>query len=198
LKPELAALFPDSFDDSDLSEIALVRSQNVYDFEFRWDGLARITPEAAAALDGVALEPDDILFNVTGASILRTCVVDSAVLPARVNQHVARVRARPDVSSRFLHLHLVRDEMKHHLIGFNAGAAREAVTKGHLQSIRLVVPTPQLLQVFAKTVGPIYERKQNALQQSASLAALRDALLPKLISGELRLPNAERIVGRVL
>ncbi len=232
LAPHLAALFPATFENSELGEIpkgwhlkrledltlkigsgatprggdkvyvkegiALVRSQNVYDYEFRWEGLVRITPDAAAALDGVTLEPEDILFNITGASILRSCVVDPAVLPARVNQHVARIRAKSDVPSRFLHLHLVRQEMKNHLIGFNAGATREAVTKGHLQSIRLVVPPPRLLDIFAKTVGPVYVQKQNSLQQSATLAALRDALLPKLISGELRVPDAERIVGRAV
>lgn len=178
--------------------IAFVRSQNVYDFEFQWEGLARITPEAASALDGVTLEAEDILFNITGASVLRTCVVDPTVLPARVNQHVARIRAKPDVPPRFLHLALVRDEMKQHLIGFNAGATREAVTKGHLQAVRLVVPPPPILQRFARTTCPLYTQKNTGQQQSRTLATLRDALLPKLISGELRVPDAERIVGRAV
>jgi type I restriction enzyme, S subunit len=232
LKPEIAALFPDSFEGSPLGPIpkgwqiktlgeltakigsgatprggekvyvddgiALVRSQNVYDFEFRWEGLARITAEAASALDGVALDKEDILFNITGASILRTCVVDPAVLPARVNQHVARIRAKPEIPPRFLHLSLVRDEMKQHLIGFNAGATREAVTKGHLQSIRLVVPPNPLLQQFAKAARPLYSQKDMGLRQLSTLASLRDTLLPKLISGELRVPDAERIVWRAL
>jgi type I restriction enzyme S subunit len=232
LSPDLAALFPDSFEDSlfgpipkgwaiqtlaQLTDkigsgatprggekvyvnegIALVRSQNVYDHEFHWEGLAHITPEVAAALDGVALEEGDILFNITGASILRTCIVDPCVLPARVNQHVARIRARRGVPSRFLQLHLVRDQTKQYLLGFNAGATREAVTKGHLQSFRLIVPPDELLEAFANAVGPLYGQVQSGLEQSRTLAALRDALLPKLISGELRVPDAERIVGRTV
>jgi len=174
--------------------VALVRSQNVYDYEFVWNGLAHITEDAAAALDGVALEAEDILFNITGASILRTCVVDPSVLPARVNQHVARIRAKPGVPSRFLHLHLVRQEMKDHLIGFNAGATREAITKGHVQSIRIVVPPQEILNVFGELVKPLYELKQNSCQQSVMLAAIRDALLPKLLSGEIRMPAAEKLV----
>lgn len=226
LTPEIAAFFPDSFEDSDLGPIprnwtirrledltthigsgatprggssvyvdhgvALVRSQNVYDNEFRWDGLARMTPEAAKALDGVTLEANDILFNITGASILRTCVVDTAALPARVNQHVARIRAKPFVSARFLHLHLVRQEMKEHLMGFNAGATREAVTKGHLQAIRLITPPDNLFRAFDAFTAPMYSQKQTNLDQTKSLAALRDALLPKLLSGELRVAEAER------
>jgi type I restriction enzyme S subunit len=41
------------------------------------------------------------------------------------------------------------------------------------------------------------DRIETSEEQSLSLAAIRDTLLPKLISGELRVPDAERIVGRV-
>jgi len=49
---------------------------------------------------------------------------------------------------------------------------------------------------FGEIVAPFFERIKSAMLQSRTLAALRDALLPKLISGELRVPDAERIVGR--
>lgn len=62
--------------------IALIRSQNVYDSLFVWEGLARITDEAAAQLKGVTVLKDDVLLNITGASILRTCVVLPDALPA--------------------------------------------------------------------------------------------------------------------
>lgn len=60
--------------------VALIRSQNVFDSRFVWNGLARITDEAANKLRNVEIEEDDILFNITGASILRTCIVDPLCL----------------------------------------------------------------------------------------------------------------------
>jgi type I restriction enzyme S subunit len=45
-------------------------------------------------------------------------------------------------------------------------------------------------------IVPMFQSMSAAMNQSRTLAALRDALLPKLISGELRVPDAERIVGR--
>ena len=81
----------------------LIRSQNVYDSDFIWDGLVRITDADAARLAGVTVAPEDVLLNITGASILRTCVVDPAVLPARVNQHVAIVRAIKGIPPSFIH-----------------------------------------------------------------------------------------------
>jgi type I restriction enzyme S subunit len=49
--------------------VALIRSQNVYDSLFVWDGLAHITDAAADALRGVIVEHEDVLLNITGASI---------------------------------------------------------------------------------------------------------------------------------
>src|SRR5262245_50291227 len=75
------------------SGISLVRSKNLFDNRFDWRGLAHIDDEQARQLDGVALEADDVLINITGASVARCCSVPSAVLPGRVNQHVAIIRA---------------------------------------------------------------------------------------------------------
>jgi type I restriction enzyme S subunit len=65
---------------------------------------------------------------------------------------------------------------------------------------KYILPAPEidssLFQDFGKLVSPLFDRIKAAMEQSRTLAALRDALLPKLVSGELRVPDAERIVGR--
>ena len=219
LTPELLALFPDSFEDSELGEIpkgwavttlqsmtskigsgatprggrdvyldegvALIRSQNVYDSQFVWAGLARITDEAAKQLSGVEVQLEDVLINITGASILRTCVVEPEVLPARVNQHVAIIRAKAKSASRYIHLHLMSADMKAYLMGLNAGASREAVTKGHLESVPIIHPGTSLLERFSETVTSLYAQVEQLATQGRALQNLRDALLPKLLSGEI-------------
>lgn len=165
--------------------VSFIRSQNVYDSDFVWDGLAHITDDAAKQLGGVEVKASDVLINITGASILRTCVVDPHVLPARVNQHVAIVRAKSPHASRYLHLHLLEPETKSYLMGLNAGASREAVTKGHLESVPIIDPGSSLLQRFAVTVAPLYAMCETLSQEARNLQCLRDALLPKLLSGEL-------------
>jgi len=74
------------------SGIALIRSLNVFDFNFQDDRLAFIDGDQASLLANVTVEPNDILLNITGASVARCCLVPERVLPARVNQHVAIVR----------------------------------------------------------------------------------------------------------
>lgn len=169
--------------------IALIRSQNVYDSEFVWSGLARITDQAAKQLSNVEVMRDDVLLNITGASILRTCVVEPGAMPARVNQHVAIIRAKDGIPCRFLHLHLLQKATKDYLMGLNAGASREAVTKAHIESVPILNPGAALLGAFEKTVAPIYAEVEALVEESRSLAQIRDILLPKLISGELRISN---------
>lgn len=165
--------------------VALIRSQNVYDSLFVWDGLARISDEAATQLKGVTVQEDDVLLNITGASILRTCVVEPDALPARVNQHVAIIRTKAGVPPRFIHMHLLRPDIKSYLLGLNAGASREAITKAHIESLTLLIPCPELLAAFQTATVPLFRQVQRFAQQMRVLGELRDTLLPKLLSGEL-------------
>lgn len=173
--------------------IALIRSQNVYDSQFVWNGLARITDEAASKLDGVTVESDDVLLNITGASILRTCVVEPEALPARVNQHVAIVRAKVRIFARYIHFHLLNPRTKDYLMGMDAGASRQAVTKGHIESVPVVVPPEPVLARFDELMRPMFSAVGINNAQSRRLADARDVLLPRLLSGELSVAQAERV-----
>ncbi|MBE3797143.1 hypothetical protein HJ183_15940 [Vibrio parahaemolyticus] len=73
---------------------ALIRSQNVYNNEFTSDGLVYIDEKTADKMKGVTVEANDVLVNITGDSVARCCIVNENALPARVNQHVAILRAK--------------------------------------------------------------------------------------------------------
>ena len=78
-------------------------------------------------------------------------------------------------------------------MGMDAGASRQAVTKGHIESVPLVIPPKVVLDIFSSLVGPLFGATRNNISQSRSLASIRDALLPKLISGELRVKQVEPV-----
>jgi type I restriction enzyme, S subunit len=122
--------------------IALIRSLNVYDLAFEFDGLARIDQAQAHELRKVEVEPEDVLLNITGASVARCCAVPESVLPARVNQHVAIVRADNErLDPRFLVYALVSDYYKSQLLGLaSAGATREALTKRKIEDFEISLP----------------------------------------------------------
>jgi len=88
--------------------------------------------------------------------------------------------------ARFIHQYLVRLETKDYLSGLDAGGTRKAITKGHLESISIVIPPGPILECFKKLTDPWFARVELNLAESRTLAATRDALLPKLLSGEVR------------
>ena len=115
--------------------VALIRSMNVYDGRFDARGLAHITDEQAAQLKHVDVRPGDVLVNITGASVARSCVAPTRVTSARVNQHVAIVRLDPGKAvAGFVNAYLVSPEGKGRLLNLaSAGATREALTKSMLE-----------------------------------------------------------------
>jgi type I restriction enzyme, S subunit len=76
------------------------------------------------------------------------------------------------------------------------GSAQQNLSQSIVADQRVLIPSAPALEAFEKLAHPLFERCFAGLRQSAALAALRDALLPKLISGELRIADAEKIVGR--
>lgn len=88
------------------------------------------------------MESEDVLFNITGASVTRCCVVQDKYLPARVNQHVAIIRAdSKQLLPKFLQIILVSKEYKEQLLKMAQGAvSREAITKVELEEFKIPVP----------------------------------------------------------
>ncbi len=76
------------------------------------------------------------------------------------------------------------------------GSVFDTITMRTFASSRVVLPPQPLLRAFEDRAGPLLLRVLACTSESRTLAALRDALLPKLISGDLRLDDPERILGR--
>jgi len=74
------------------------------------------------------------------------------------------------------------------------GAAQQNISKSIVESLPCIEPTRDVLGAFSNAVGPIYERIELSSQSIATLATLRDMLLPRLISGKLRLPKTRELV----
>ena len=74
------------------------------------------------------------------------------------------------------------------------GSTFQEISKKNFRPIPALIPSRSVLDRFVKLVRPLHERAAMNLRESRTLAALRDTLLPKLISGELRLKDAERFL----
>jgi len=173
--------------------ISLVRSMNVHDFEFREKNLAFIDDQQAKELNNVTLQENDVLLNITGASVARCCVIPKELLPARVNQHVSIIRAKKEIIDPiFLNLLLTSKFYKDQLLFTGEqGATRQAITKAQLEVFKIAFPKSineqkslmirlGNLSRETKKLEAIYQQKIKDLEE------LKKSVLQKAFSGELR------------
>ncbi len=216
LNPALAALFPDGLEDTQLGVIpkgwlpsdirqhfrltmgqsppgstynatgeGLPFYQGRTDFGFRFPS-RRVYCNAPTRL----AEAGDTLVSV------RAPVGDVNMASERcaVGRGVAAIRHHSSSRSfTYYSMHQLRD----HFGKFEAeGTVFGCINKGDFERLPFVVPAPDIIMAFERLVSPLDDRIENGERQILTLVDLRDALLPKLISGGLRISDAERIVGR--
>jgi type I restriction enzyme S subunit len=158
--------------------IALIRSMNVHDGKFRWAKIAHIDKEQAQKLRNVVVEFDDVLLNITGASVARVCRAPIAVLPARVNQHVAIIRCGSLISPTYLEYALMSPPMKAKLLRTaESGATRQAITKAEIEKIVVALPPIDKQKEFAhvaeRASGQIDKGQKSSQRIEALFATLQ-------------------------
>ncbi|MCB9034352.1 MAG: restriction endonuclease subunit S [Chitinophagales bacterium] len=160
--------------------ISLIRSQNVYDNEFYEKGLAFIDEEQAEKLKGVTVEKNDILFNITGASICRCCIVPEIHLPARVNQHVSIIRVTKKALPKYVQTILVSETYKNQLLEIGDGAtSREAITKQQLEDFKIPLPPITEQQKIVAKIEKIEAKIKDLETEIASIPKQKEAILKK-------------------
>lgn len=157
---------------------ALIRSQNVYNDGFRTDGLVYLSEEHASQLSNVEVQVGDVLLNITGDSVARCCQVDPRVLPARVNQHVAIIRPRRDeLDPAFLRYFLVSPRMQAQMLAWaHAGATRNALTKGMIESFKIPKPHIRTQRRIAAILGSLDGKIELNRRMSRTLERMAQAL----------------------
>ena len=170
--------------------ISLIRSMNVHDNGFRSKGLVFIDDEQANKLDNVTIKENDILLNITGASVARCCIVDKNYLPARVNQHVSIIRLEDKFIPNFLHYYIISPSVKSDLLfSSSGGATREAITKSMLEEFKVPkvsIVTQQKVVSYLDEISNKMEKIKNLQKKKMqSLKALKASILDKAFKGEL-------------
>lgn len=135
----------------------------------------------------------DVLFSWSGSlEVVIWCGGRGAL-----NQHLFKVTS--SVYPKWFFYYWIRE----YLVHFQHIAAGKATTMGHIQrrhlnDAKVVVPAEAALQRMDAVIRPLIECTIANKLESRSLANIRDTLLPKLISGEIRLKDAERTVGTAI
>ncbi|QKJ75341.1 restriction endonuclease subunit S [Pseudomonas rhodesiae] len=181
------------------SGINFVKAESLTDDgQFLPDKFAYIDDETHQLLSRSQLKAGDVLITIAG-TIGRVAVMTDDFIPANTNQAVALVRPEfngfPSVFiSHFLRLTGSKAQMGEKVVQ----AVQANLSLGSLSNMRLVIPPADVVKKLHEVVFGVVESNKNANQRRIrTLTQLRDILLPRLISGQLRLPEAEAQIEAV-
>lgn len=230
LAPEVAALFPDSFEESelgmvprgwkvvsvgDVAEVVKGKSYSSKDlvdshdtalvtlksFErgggFRLDGFK---PYSGAYKPSQVVVPGDLIIAYTDVTQAAELIGKPAIVVGVENHQtlvasldVGIVRPVEDnVSRQFLYGLFRTEPFQSHTFAHTSGTTVLHLAKDGVGSFEFACPPVELVKVFTEIADSLAERRQTNIDQMRTLATLRDTLLPRLISGQLRLPDAEQ------
>ena len=217
MDPTTAALFPDSFEESELGLIPTgwrvdsiyTATQVIYgapfaSSKFNSNGVGKplirirdlkneapgvFTPEVHSK--GYLVRPGDIVVGMDGEFRAYLWGGEEAWL----NQRVCVFTPAKEIPAAFLHRSIIP-------ILAAVEASETATTVIHLgkndiDRFRSIIPDRLVLKAFGEITDSIYKRIVEQKQAARTIATLRDTLLPRLISGQLRLPEAETLLKEV-
>ncbi len=123
--------------------IPFIRSQNVYDDGLRLQGVSFIPLEIHESMKNSQLKEGDILINITGASIGRTCVVPIGFGAANINQHLAFLRTKYWFNTTYISLFIKSPIIKKYIQYEQNGASKEAFNLNQIANIPIVLPNQE-------------------------------------------------------
>ena len=179
------------------SGISLIRSQNILDLKFSEDGLAFIDDRQAESLKNVTVEENDVLLNITGDSVARCCGAPKNFLPARVNQHVAILRAdKSKLNSDFLKYYLF-DAKEQLLVFSEIGGTRNALTKNMLENFSICLPPLPEQQAIASVLSALDDKIDLLQRQNQTLEQMAATLFRQWFIEEAKEDWEEVTIGDI-
>lgn len=224
LPAEISDLFPDAFEDSEIGDIpAAWRLETIGDLadcvggatpstkssEFWDNGIhAWTTPKDLSNSRSIHLMQTDRKITDLGLKKISSGLLPTGTVllssrapvgylalttePTAINQGYIALRPKGAVSNYYL-LHWC-DTNLGEIKSRASGTTFAEISKASFRPIRALAPHDDVMSAFHRIVSPIYERMHISSKETLLLEELRDTLLPKLISGELRIPDAERFL----
>lgn len=222
LPPEIAALFPDGFEEVDGREVprgwhvAILgdyinvvkglsyKGEGLCDDGIPLHNLNSVLEGGGYKYKGIKfyngeyqerhlIQPGDIIVTNTEQGFGFLLIGYPAIVPKYYHgtglftHHIFRVRPSENspLTNHFIYSLLMIPFVREQVIGCTNGTTVNMLYTDGLKTPQFLLPSKEIIQLFEKVVGPIYEIMENNEQQSRLLAQIRDALLPRLMTGEI-------------
>ncbi|CUN84226.1 putative type I restriction endonuclease [Phocaeicola vulgatus] len=159
-----------------------VRSQNIGLGHLILDDIAYIDEDTHQRQKNTELQLDDVLLNITGASIGRSALVNQQIVGGNVNQHVCIIRANKKLIPSFLCNFLLSQYGQKQIESFQAGGNRQGLNFEQIKSIKIGLPSVEEQKKIADLLLLIEQRITTQNKIIEDLKKLKSAICEKLFS----------------
>ena len=168
------------------SGIPLVRSQNVLVGCLSLDDIVFISDEQHKKMRNSKLSPNDVLLNITGASIGRCAILPADFREGNVNQHVCIIRTAPSLNPKYLSHYLNSNAGQKQVDKFQAGGNREGLNFQQIRSFDLPLPPVSEQEKIAQILDGVDSKLDALTIKLSHYQTLKRGLMQKLLTGEWR------------
>jgi type I restriction enzyme, S subunit len=167
------------------SGILFIRSQNVLDSKLSLENSTYITEEVNSTMKNSIVKAKDILLNITGASLGRSCVVPNDFTIGNVNQHVCIVRLNKDNDPYFLQPIFASEKGQNLFTSLQTGSGREGLNFQSIKNLSLLFPSLPEQQKIASFLSAIDEKIQQLTRKKELLELYKKGVMQRLFMSEL-------------
>jgi type I restriction enzyme S subunit len=173
------------------SGVLFIRSQNVYDDGLRLDDVVYIDEDTDIEMQNTRVKPKDVLLNITGASIGRTCIVPDNLPKANVNQHVCIIRLSVRCVPEYISYYFKSNSIKEQTLSLETGSSREGLNFEQVGNLIVAVPSKnhneqrQIVDHLNIECSKRDEVVNKIQKQITKLREYRQALITAAVTGKI-------------
>ena len=176
--------------------IPFLRSQNVHNDLLLLDNVSYITEDIHQQMHSSHVQPEDVLLNITGASIGRACVVPKEINEANVNQHVCIIRPiQRLIRPRFLTYFLLTPYIQDQIIMLQNGASREGLPLKVIKNFNILLPSiseqDEILDSILKQTEKINKSIEVMDKEIKLIIEYRNSLISDVVTGKIDVRGIE-------
>lgn len=167
-----------------------MRSQNVGWGTLLLDDIAFIDEQTHASFSATEIKLNDVLLNITGASIGRSAIADTRIEGGNVNQHVCIIRVDANkLSPNYVNLFLLSEMGQKQIDSFQAGGNRQGLNFGQIKSFRFPLPPLPEQRAIAAALSDVDSLLSALDALLAKKRLIKQGAMQELLTGKKRLPG---------
>ena len=169
------------------SGITFLRSQNVHFEGLELDDVVFIPTEIDDVMRRSRVQPNDVLLNITGASIGRCTVAPADLGPANVNQHVCIIRTTERINPRFAWKWLTTPRSQQEIDDIQTGQSRQGLNYQQVRQLTIARPSRTEQDAIVEILGGVDAALTQVRHEQHGFKVLKDSITDALLTGRVRL-----------